>query len=233
MKLVIYLIFIISLITCGKIQPKGEIQSKDISLAAFSKLNAKGKFRMIFIQSEQNFINVETYDNIAKNLNIQVKDSTLHITEKHSTENIDFYLLTIYAKNPLKRINISDSIEMNISGELKSEKIGIYLKDNAKFIGAINTKNTEIEMSHKSRANFKGKTKNATLKITDTASIIAPYWFVNVMNINSKKGSYTEINAEDSLKGDIKNTAELHYYGTPINTLKTDKTTKIIPQIFK
>lgn len=233
MKFIIYVLFITNLIACGKIQPKGEIQSKSITLDAFSKLEAKGKFRMIFIQSEQNFINVETYDNISKNLNIQIKDSTLHINEKRSTGDIDFYLLTIYAKNPLKQISISDSIEMNVSGELKSEKISIYLKDNAKFIGAINTKNTELEMLHKSRANFKGKTKNATLKITDTASIIAPYWFVNVININSKKGSYTEINAEDSLKGNIENTAELHYYGVPINTLKTDKTTKIIPEIFK
>lgn len=223
MKYFLYLLLTIILLGCGKISPKGEIQSKNIKIEAFSKLDVKGKFHLFFIPSEENFINIETYPNIAKNLDIQVKDSTLHITENRNVENADFYSLTIYSKNPLKNISVSDSVEMNISGELKTKDLIINLKNNAKFIGAINTKNTEVKMQQKSRANFIGKTQNAILQLADTTSIIAPYWYIKVANIQSKNNNYTEINVEDSLKGSIENTAQLHYYGKPFKTLKSVK----------
>lgn len=223
MKKILYSLSILGIISCGKVKPEGEILSKDIEIEEFSKLNLKGKFRLFFIPSDKNFVNVETNPNFADNLDINIDNNTLNIKEKRETSGLDFYNVTIYSKKNLEEISIADSVEMNVSGEIKSENIRINLKNNAKFIGGINTPKAEVEMTQKSRANFLGKTHRATLKLSDSAGIIAPYWHIKTLNINSQNGVYAEVNVEDTLKGDVKNTAELYYYGNPVVGLNIDK----------
>src|SRR5690606_13393601 len=121
----------------------------------------------------------------------------------------------------------------NTSSEIKTDNFKINLKKNAKFIGSLNSRTAEVEMTQKSRANFTGQTKNATIKITDTASLIAPYWKIENLKINSTKGNYAEVNVKDSLKGEIKNTSKLLYYNDPIRAFKIDKTATVNSKILE
>ncbi|MBU4537716.1 MAG: DUF2807 domain-containing protein [Weeksellaceae bacterium] len=227
MKNIFFLILIFSVISCGKIAPKGNIESKDIPLEEFVNLNLKGKFRVFYIHSDKNFVNVETYPNVLNNLKIKIKDKTLNIEEKRETEGVDFYNITIYSKFNLEKVSLADSVEMNISSEIKTDNFRLNLKNNSKFIGSVNSRRAEVEMTQKSRANFLGQTKDAVLRISDTASIIAPYWYIENLNIDSKNGNYAEVNVKDSLKGNIKNTSKLVYYNDPIRAFKIDKTADV------
>ena len=227
MKNLFFLLLIFSVISCGKISPKGNIENKDIPVEEFVNLNVKGKFRLFYIHSDNNFVNVETYPNLIKNLKIDVKDKTLNIEEKRETQSVDFYNITIYSKNNLEKISISDSVEMNISSEIKTDNFKLNLKNNAKFIGSVNSRRAEVEMTEKSRANFLGKSKDAVIKIADTASLIAPYWIIDNLKIDSKNGNYAEVNVKDSLKGEIKNTAKFVYYNDPIRAFKIEKTANV------
>jgi hypothetical protein len=227
MKNISYLLLIICFVSCGKISPKGNIETKNIEISEFTNLDISGKFRVFFIGNTKNFIEVETYPNIADNLEISVKNNTLFIKEKRKTENVDFYNISIYSKFSPEKINISDSVEMNLSSEIKTDNFNLNLKNNAVFIGSINTKTAVLEMRDKSRSNFAGFTENAEIKISDTASLIAPYWKIENLNINSKNGSYAEINVKNSLKGNIRNTAKLIYYNHPNQSVKISETAKI------
>ncbi|MDY3344530.1 DUF2807 domain-containing protein [Riemerella anatipestifer] len=228
MKYYIYLLVSVFLwSSCGKVTPEGEIKSEDTPLEVFNKLELEGKYRLFFTQGEENFVNVETYPNLISNLKIKVEDSTLKIIEKRPTGNVDFYTVTVYSKTPLKQISISDSVEMNVSGDIKTPNLKINLKNQGKFIGAIKTSKAEVQMTEKSRANFSGVTKEAMLRISDTASIIAPYWTVDYFDIQSKNGNYAEINTKEEISGKVENTAKLVYYGNPIRKLKIDKDTKV------
>ena len=215
MKNLLYTLLIITVVSCGKVTPKGEIQSKDVELAEFSKLNLKGKFRVFYIQSPHNFVNVETYPNVFDNLTIEVNDQHLSITEKSTTDKVDFYNITIYGKNPFDDIKIADSVELNISSQMKVENFSLHLKDNAKFIGSVISEKSTIEMLNKSRANLLGKTTLAKLSIRDTASIISPYWYIKDLEIDSENGNYAELNVNEEIKGKDKSTAKLVYYGDP------------------
>ena len=219
----IYLLFI----SCGKISPKGKIESKDFPVEDFTNINLEGKFRVFYINGEKSFVNVETYPNILNNLKIKVKDKTLNIKESRETQGVDFYNVTIYSKYNLEKISISDSVEMNISSEIKTDNFKLNLKNNAKFIGSVNSRKAEVEMLNTSRANFTGKTKVAFIKIADTANLIAPYWMIENLNIDSKNANYAEVNVQDSLKGNIKNTAKFVYYNDPIRAFKIDKTANV------
>ena len=82
-------------------------------------------------------------------------------------------------------------------------------------------------MLNTSRANFTGFTKNASLKISDTANFISPYWVLDNLEIEAKNGVYAELNVKDTLKGKIGNTAKFLYYNDPIRALKIDKTANV------
>ncbi|CAA7390224.1 GIN domain-containing protein [Chryseobacterium fistulae] len=227
MKNILYTVLLLGIISCGKISPKGNIEVKDVDVSGFANLNLKGKFRVFYAKGSKNFIEIETYPNIANNLDIEVKDNTLSIEEKRGTKGVDFYNVTIYSKYNLEKISISDSVEMNISSEIKTDNFRLNLKNNATFMGSVNTRRAEIEMMNRSRANFLGQTKDAVIKISDTASLIAPYWKIETLNIDSKNGNYAEVNVLDSLKGHIQNTAKFLYYNDPIRAFKIEKTTHV------
>lgn len=227
MKLLFSTFIFLLFIFCGKISPKGKIESKDFPVEDFTNINLEGKFRVFYINGEKSFVNVETYPNILNNLKIKVKDKTLNIIESRETQGVDFYNVTIYSKYNLEKISISDSVEMNISSEIKTDNFKLNLKNNAKFIGSVNSRKAEVEMLNTSRANFTGKTKVAFIKIADTANLIAPYWMIENLNIDSKNANYAEVNVQDSLKGNIKNTAKFVYYNDPIRAFKIDKTANV------
>lgn len=226
-KIFLNLSLFVFLISCGKITPKGDFETKQVELEEFNGLNLKGKFRAFYVRSDKNFVEVETYKNIAENLKINVKGKLLNIIEKRETENVDFYNVTIYSKYSPASISISDSVEMNISSEIKTDNFKLNLKNNGKFIGSVNSRRAEVEMYDTSLANFKGTTTDAILKISDTANIIAPYWILENLEINAKNGIYAEVNVKDTLKGNIANTAKFLYYNDPIRAFKIEKTANV------
>ena len=222
-----YLLTIFSVISCGKISPKGNLDKKEIDVEEFVNLDLDGKFRVFYARGPKNFVEVETYPNIADNLDIDVDDKTLSIKEGRKTKGVDFYNITIYSKYNLEKVSLSDSVEMNISSEIKTDNFRLNLKNYATFMGSVNTRRAEVQMLNRSRANFLGETNDAVIKISDTASLIAPYWKIVNLNLDSQNGNYAEVNVKDSLKGNVKNTAKFVYYNDPIRAFKVDKTTKV------
>lgn len=223
MKNLVYLLLINTLFSCGNISPKGDIEAKDVELAEFSKLDAKGKFRLFYVESPHNFVAVETTPNLFNNLEIGVENKILTIKEKRPTEKAGFYNLTIYGKHPFDDVKLADSVELNISSQMKVNDFKLTLKDQSKFIGGIISTKTWLNMTQKSRANLLGKTDQAYVKISDTASIISPYWFINSLELDSKNGNYTEVNVDEEIKGTITNTGKLVYYGNPSKKIKVEE----------
>ncbi|GAA4166124.1 hypothetical protein GCM10022217_39380 [Chryseobacterium ginsenosidimutans] len=227
MKNIFYTFILLAVVSCGKVSPEGAIERKDVDVSEFVNLDLEGKFRVFYARGTKNFVEIETYPNIADNLDVDVNDKTLSIKEKRRTKGVDFYNVTIYSKYNLEKVSISDSVEMNISSEIKTDNFKLNLKNYATFMGSVNTRRAEVEMLNRSRANFLGQTKDAVIKISDTASLIAPYWKIENLNIDSKNGNYAEVNVKDSLKGNVQNTAKFIYYNDPIRAFKIDKTTKV------
>lgn len=227
MKKILYTSLLVAAVSCGKVSPKGTIERKDVDVSEFVNLDLEGKFRVFYARGDKNFVEIETYPNVAGNLDVDVKDKTLFIKEKRGTKGVDFYNVTIYSKYNLEKVAVADSVEMNISSEIKTDNFRLNLKNNATFMGSVNTRRAEVDMQNKSRANFLGLTKNAVIKISDTASLIAPYWKIENLNIDSKNGNYAEVNVKDSLKGNIQNTAKFIYYNNPIRAFKIDKQARV------
>ena len=220
----LYIFIFLGFISCSKISPKGEIEVKDEKVENFTKLNLKGNFKVFFAKAEQNLVSVETYPNIYKNLDIEVENGTLTIEENRKPENVDFYSVTIFGKNELSEISLAENVEMNVSGQVKSPNFSLNLKDHSKFMGAVISEKSNVEMAQKSNANILGETKNLNLKLADSASIMAPYFYVENLELNAKNKSSAGLNIDNEMKGTLENTSKLIFYGEPLNKLtKKDK----------
>ena len=215
---------LVGIISCSKISPKGEIEVKDVTVENFTKLNLKGDFKVFFAKGNQNLVSVETYPNVYKNLDIEVENGILTIEENRKPENVDFYSITIFGKNDLNEISLADQVEMNVSGQVKTPEFSLHLKGNSKFMGAVIAPKSKIEMAEKSNANILGETKNLNLKLTDSASIMAPYFYVENLELNAKNDASAGLNIDNEMKGTLENTSKLIFYGEPLNKLtKKDK----------
>lgn len=221
------ILFAMVLVSCGKISPKGDIEQKQIPLQEYTSIDAEGKFRIFWVKSPQNILEIETYPNFIENLNINQEGKTLSIKEKRETQGLGFYNLTIFSEYHPKQIILSDSVEMNISGKIKTDDLVLKMNKNAKFIGSIHTKKISVEMQNHSLANFQGFTENIHLSMKDTAQVVAPYLFVDVLDINAQNGSFAEFSIKDTIKGNLKNTSKLWYYDNPIFKAKREKSTEI------
>lgn len=215
------------MVSCGKLSPKGDITLQSVSVEPFTTIVAEGNFRIFWLNSVSNKVDVETYPNIYENLNIAVKNGTLTISEKRKTDKVDFYNLTIYSQKNLDAIKLSDSVEFNVSGELNTDNLHMQLKNNAKFIGAVRTKNVNLEMSEKSLANFRGFSDDVSLSIKDTANILSTFWKIDKLKIDAKNGTYTELYISDDLEGKVTNTSKLIYYGNPTKKIKMQEKASI------
>ena len=214
--------------SCGKIQPKGDIKTQSFPVKDFSQVQLEGKFRVFYVKADSNAVEVETYPNLIENLNIKSDQKKLTISEKSPVTGVDFYTITLYSKKDLQSVSLADSVEFNGSTEIKTHDFTLKLDQSSKFIGAVRTQKSTLEMSGHSLANIKGYTDKAYFKLKDTASIVAPFWELKTLEVQAKNGSYSEALVLDTLMGNLSNTASLLYYQNPVKKLKTEKSTKVV-----
>ncbi len=216
----LYICFVLILGACGPISPKGDLETKEVPIEGFQTLELNGKFRVFYVQNNTSQVFIETYGNFIKNLAIKQSGQTLSISEKRETQGADFYNVTVFSPSVPRQIEVGDQVELSISGAISGESLNLKLKDEAKFIGAVETALTTLEMSGLARANFSGASKKAEIKMQDTAHLIAPYWAVGTLKLEAKNGPYVEVQAVDTLKGTVENTTRLLYYNKPVTTFK-------------
>lgn len=223
-----YFLFLLAfLVSCGEISPTGDLENKSIEIGEVKEIHLNGKFRLFFVQNSGSAVDIESYPNIIKNLKVKESGGVLSIEEKRPTKDVDFYNVTVFSPVVPKVVKTAGDVEFSISGALKSEAMELFLSGQSKFIGALNLRNLKVEMKESARANFSGDTRDLSMKISDTAHVIAPYLHVKTAEIGASNGPYIELSIEDTLKGDVKGTTHLLFYGDPVDRLKKEKGVRI------
>ena len=147
MKNLLYIVVVLVLVSCGKIQPEGnEIKTQEVKIEEFSALHLEGNFKVSYIQSTENKLTVETYPNIFENLKIKIKDKELTISEKRKTEGVEVYNIILYSSGKISKMKMQNSAEFNISSQMMMDDFSLKMEDNTKFAGAILSNKAEINL---------------------------------------------------------------------------------------
>ncbi len=227
MKYLLNLLLFCFLIACNsKVEPKGEIEIKDFPLKKMNELYLNGHFKVFVKESNKNSIVVETYPNVIDNLIIENENNRLSITEKNDISPVDFYQITLYTHLDIQKLEMGNIAELTIEDSVKSNHLLIKLKDNSKLMASLHNQSTELSMSQKTRLNINGISNNGKINIKDSASIIAPTWQINHLELDAKNQTNIEVLVNKILNGTLSNSSQLFYYGTPQkNIQKKDKAT--------
>ena len=225
MKNLLYIVVVLVLVSCGKIQPEGsEIKTQEVKIEEFSALHLEGNFKVSYIQSTENKLIVETYPNIFENLKIKVKDKELTISEKRKAEGVEVYNIILYSSGKISKMKMQNSAEFNISSQMMMDDFSLKMEDNTKLAGAILSNKAEINLYDNARLEMFGKTLEAEVVMRDSAVMVSPYWFVNNLKIKAEDDVLAEISVDEKLEGKLKNNAKLSYTGNPVKkVLEEDK----------
>lgn len=223
----IFVAAVVLLVSCSKVKPTGEVINRDIKIENFQKIQAGGNYRLFFVPSQSNFVNVETYQNVGDNLDISVENGTLTLKEKRPTSFVDFYNITVYGRQTPGAVLLKDSVEFNVSGRISPKKLVVEQSGYSKFIGAIQTEEFFHTLSGNSRASVLGKVGRTVLTTTDSANIISPYLETSVLRVKADKATYTELSVTDTLKGSISGGARFLYYGNPVRAVKIKEEARV------
>lgn len=215
MKILIYLSLVIGLISCGKMEPQGEVKMQEVKIEAFEKLELYGNFQVQYLPSTENKVLVETYPNIFENLQIETKNKKLTIKEKTLTEGVDVCIITLHTTGKPSEIEMAGLAQFNGADEMMMDKIQLNMKNESKFSARILTNKAKMILADKAQVRISGKTLDTEIFTKDSVNIISPQWIVNNLNINAKGDSETEIAVAEKLEGKIENKAKLHYRGKP------------------
>lgn len=215
---------LMGIVSCSDIAPKGEIALQDTPVEEFTKMDLKGNFKVFFAKGAQNLVSVETYSNIADNLKISTENGTLYLEESRNAPRVDFYTVTVFGKKELTEIRLDNRVEMNISGQVNSPKFFLYMNGGTKFMGAINTSKALMEMKERANANILGRAEELELKVSDSASLVAPFFLIQNLQLNLQNKAFAALQTENRVDGIMQEDSKLIYYGDPlIKVTKKDK----------
>ena len=231
MKKIVYLICLISLISCNSedagdcFQTAGDIIQQEIDVPIFSRILVQKKVELIISEGPVQKVIVETGKNLMPDIEIQVIDNQI-ILENHNTCNIvrDYGLTKVYITSP-NITEIRNASELNVTSNGILTFPSLYLRstgEKAKFLGVgdwhltIENENVVIWSNGISTFFINGTTTNLNISFTDGDTRFEGENFI-AQNVKVSQVSSNDIliNPIRSLKGSIHSVGNVISFNTP------------------
>lgn len=229
MRTFLYLLLSVFLVSCSKIEPNGAVKKEVVPLLHFNKVNLRGNYHAFYVRSTKDEVHIETNENIIKNLNIDVRNSTLYISENRPTKDVSVYNLVIYSSKDISHLKLKNNVVFTASSQIVSDDFTLKLKENSTFKGHILANKAKLKLIDNSKIELAGKTIDAEVIAAHLAQLDAPYWYVSNLDVNTEDNSVSKISVNDQLTGTVSGTSQLIYTGNPSKKI-TQKDQSIIKQ---
>lgn len=190
--------------------------AQDYQVNNFTKIKAKGMFKLMLLNSDSSYVSVQTHKNLIDNVEISTTGNTLNIDEKKEVEGFESYEIYVYYSKPLTEIEIDGKILAQLGGTLIGNKLDIKTQSGAgidQFNIAV--KELTIKAQDKSTIHIEGESTKLKLDTKNLASADLQQLATNVTEVDLKDESQAKVKVENELKGRILNNASLEYTGNP------------------
>ncbi len=230
MKKLILAFSIVSLVVSCKSSLKGNgsiIEKEERLNEKVNELNLSGNYQAVLIQDEENKYVIEASDNLIPNLHIEFEEGVLQISEKETAETDDIYKIYVYS-NQLNTLTLNDNVEFDVSGQIKSERLELDLRDHSKFLAQLSIDDFEINVEDNASLSVMGSTKNFEADFSDAAKMLSPDFIVGTADIELSDNAEVNIQIVSKLKGMSQDNSVLEYKGNPDKDFNSKDQSKII-----
>lgn len=232
MKRNIYLFiltFIFALSACkDSIKAEGESRVvRDFRVQNFDEISADGRFKMILIPNDSSYVSVQSHENLIENLDIYVRNKTLHVKEKKQVENFESYVVYLYF-NDIKEVAIAGKILLEASETLFFDDFELNTAD-ASIVQQfeLSSKEANISVLDKSEVEIQGEVSKLKLKAKDYAKVDLLALETKIMEVDLGGNADVEVNVKDELSGRILQNSSLKHDGNPIKSIEVKENAEI------
>lgn len=231
MKKLVYLIYIIVLISCNKentndcLQTAGTIIQQEIDVPIFDKIVVHEKIELIITEGPVQKVILETGENLVSDIKIEVINNEIILVNNNSCNFFrDYGLTKVYITSPNITI-IRNASEQNVSSNGILTYPSLYLMsvgDKKKFLAVgdwhLTIENTSVKIWSNGIANFyiNGTSNNLNISFSNGDTRFEGGNF-KVKNINIRQVSSNDmlIFPTESLKGSIHSVGDVISYHKP------------------
>ena len=184
-----------------KIEPSGNIITKEVNVTSFDQLDVSGVFSLMLVQGNKEEVKIEADDNLQPLFEVKNEGTKLTISMKKDVNIQGKIKMKVYVT--FKKLK---SMDLKTVGNVISEANMSFddLDINNKSVGNVDLKLTtqKLNIENKSVGNVKlnGKADNVTIKNKGVGSLQAAGFIVQTMDIDNSGVGSAEVNAEKALK---------------------------------
>ncbi|WP_111708826.1 head GIN domain-containing protein [Lutibacter citreus] len=231
MKKLVYILFIIGLISCNNedsgdcFQTAGKIIKQEFEVPTFNKILVEQRVELIIKEGPVQKVIVETGKNLLPDINVEVTDGIITLTNNNTCNFLrDYGLTKVYITSP--DINeIRNGSELNVTSDGLLTYPSLYLRSTGeghKFLAVgdwhLNIENNSLTILSNGIANFymNGTTNNLRILFADGDTRFEGEKYI-AKNVSIFQVSSNDIlvNPTESLKGTVQSTGSVISYNKP------------------
>jgi hypothetical protein len=198
----------------GKTTSLGKLTTESFDFAGFTMIEAESGFTLTVKQSQSYKIEITTYENILKKLDVKKTGTTLKVGT--SGGNLDPTMLKAEISMPgIEGINLSGGSKAAISGFNSNESFSVTLTGGSELTGDIIAGDVGFGISGGSMVTLIGSGGDLLARSSDGSEMTLDEFPVSNADINIDGGGRSFINLNGKLDTVLTGGSELYYTGEP------------------
>ncbi len=163
-------------------------------------------------------VEIEAQENLKEYIITEIKDKTLHIKYKDNVNLKTKETLRVYVEAPsFEGFSLAGSGDMNIEGDLNSEKINLSLAGSGDMrVEKVQAKKVVANLAGSGNLSVKGgSAEDAAFSIAGSGDINAEGCSTKTAKCSIAGSGNVQCNASDSLNASIAGSGDIRYLGSP------------------
>lgn len=191
----------------------GKIVSEDRKVAAFTKINVSGSYKLILKQGEA-AVKVTADDNLLKRIETEVNGDELKISTKRNVCNAS--PMIVYVTNPdFRAVKSSGAVDLSADGKLTLKDFDMELAGSSKVNLNLNAANVTTATSGSSEINLTGQATQNNVTMSGNSNLNAFDFVVADYRIETSGASHCRVNVLNELSVNMSGIASVEYKGNP------------------
>ncbi len=193
----------------------GQVVSRDIPVASFSKLEVSSAFVVAVSFGSSETATVRADDNVIDDLGVEVSGDTLHVAVRSGVSVRNVTLEADVTARSLDEIEGSGAARITLGEPLSGEQLDLTLSGASTVTGELTASHAKVELSGAASADLAGSVSGLEVTTSGASRLSGPDLAVGELTIDLSGASQAAVTVTGSISAVATGASSLRYAGTP------------------